>query len=827
MKTIAGKLSVLCGLIVLLAAATTRAGSGVVSIYKIDGLISGTTVRAGQDLRFVFRYNNSGAAGTARASDVSNGFKISSPDGAVWDSVKGSGLGDLTWFYDSAKYDPDQDTGIIDTVPQWSWFAPRFSITFGIVPKITYSHRSEVYDPTGNILGLLAAGFPRMATTFNDSTWSITAYFHDKSAAGKHICVDSSFFGTGGTWKWVGSNLVDYFPTFEGLTPTQPYSGGLPDTRLGSGYCFDLYAPLLTVSTTQLTFTAEAGGSNPPSQTFDVTSTGDALGDHLSFGLIETASWLNKSPTTGTTPRNIQVSANIAGLSAGTYTDSIRVESAGAGNSPLYVRVILNVTSPAPTISVSKSSLSFVGLEGGSNPSPQTFIVKNTGGGILNWSLNHVQPWLNLLPASGLDSAQVSASVSLAGLLTGEYLDTIVVSDPAATNDPVKIAVKLSIGSSLPAIVVDSAINHILLTAGSSINFSRRVFVRNGGVGALTYSITENSSRIQTVVPTAGVAPESVQVNFKLSGVSNLTYHDTIWVSSPEATNSPYPVVFLTRIVDTPAVINVSRDTISFITYLCTQGPTSPLPQDVFHVYNAGGGDPMIVDLVFESELFTVSPTGEEAPILFTVDANYPDLLVGIYYDTILVTSEWATNSPQRVIIRYERSAGTQWEIRIPADSIIIAKQEHTGPADVSFRITNLYPGCMPWSLDEEIPWFTPFKTSGNAPDWFRGLVDVEGLVLGEYRDSMYFVVPGATNSPKRVDLIVRVWRYHGDCNWSGFVDVVDLSWLISFLTTGEPVPRPEYPVGDINCDEMVDLIDLSYLVAYLTTDNVHLCGNP
>lgn len=235
----------------------------------------------------------------------------------------------------------------------------------------------------------------------------------------------------------------------------------------------------------------------------------------------------------------------------------------------------------------------------------------------------------------------------------------------------------------------------------------------------------------------------------------------------------------------------------------------------------------MMVNLVFESDLFTLTSISEEATALFTVQAAYPDLPAGVYYDTILVTSEWAINSPQKVIVRYERSAGTQWKIKLPADSIIIMKQEQTGPGDVDFTIANQFPGCMPWTLDEEIPWFIPSKTSGNAPERFRGLVDIDGLVLGEYRDSMYFVVPGATNSPKRVELIVMVWRFHGDCNWSGFVDVVDLSWLISFLITGEPVPRPEYAVGDINCDEMVDLIDLSYLVAYLTTDYVHLCGNP
>jgi hypothetical protein len=370
-------------------------------------------------------------------------------------------------------------------------------------------------------------------------------------------------------------------------------------------------------------------------------------------------------------------------------------------------------------------------------------------------------------------------------------------------------------------------VNHVLQIAGGSETFSRSVYVRNGGVGALTFSVSENSSRIMSLSPTSGAAPESVQVNFKLGGGNNITYTDTVWVTSPEAVNSPYPVVFLTRIVDAPQVISVSHDTLSFITYLCTQGPDSLLPQGSFFVYNAGGSNPMTVDLAFESDLFTISSNSQEATAYFTVQAAYPSLPAGVYYDTILVTSEWAINSPQRVIVRYERSAGTQWYINMPYDSVTVYGQEHTGPEPVRFRIANQYPGCMPWTVDEEIPWFEPLTSSGNAPDRFLGLVDIDALTLGTYRDSMYIVVPGATNSPRKLVVVTKVWRFHGDMNWSGLVDPVDLTFMVSYLTSGLPLPRPVYQVADVSCDDFVDLVDLSTLVAYLTGAPTYLCGNP
>jgi hypothetical protein len=46
-------------------------------------------------------------------------------------------------------------------------------------------------------------------------------------------------------------------------------------------------------------------------------------------------------------------------------------------------------------------------------------------------------------------------------------------------------------------------------------------------------------------------------------------------------------------------------------------------------------------------------------------------------------------------------------------------------------------------------------------------------------------------------------------------VNLVDLSLLVSYLTTGLPVPDPYG--GNINSTGTIDLADLSYLVAYLT----------
>ena len=54
-------------------------------------------------------------------------------------------------------------------------------------------------------------------------------------------------------------------------------------------------------------------------------------------------SWLTGSPTSGTAPQALQLSANITGLVANTYTGHVTITSAGATNSPSTVTVTLTI----------------------------------------------------------------------------------------------------------------------------------------------------------------------------------------------------------------------------------------------------------------------------------------------------------------------------------------------------------------------------------------------------------------------------------------------------------------------------------------------------
>jgi len=259
--------------------------------------------------------------------------------------------------------------------------------------------------------GLVASDQPKLVVTytFKASSWSESDRF----------CIDIEDFSTN---AFVDLENNEYLPIWPG-----PFCVG--NVPIG----------FLEVTPTILNFSGVVGEVNPPAQMVEITSDQDPL----SFDLIEDISWLLKSPSSGVTPQEISISVTSTGLAAATYFDSVRIESAGAANSPQFLFVEFDLTPSLPEIAVNREAFYFNALAGGDNPPSQTLLISNIGQSVLNWSVSNHESWLNLDPVSGTGAGTVTLSVSTAGLTFGEYHDTVVVSDPMATNSPVLIPSEL------------------------------------------------------------------------------------------------------------------------------------------------------------------------------------------------------------------------------------------------------------------------------------------------------------------------------------------------------------------------------------------------
>jgi hypothetical protein len=99
-------------------------------------------------------------------------------------------------------------------------------------------------------------------------------------------------------------------------------------------------SPALSVSPSSLSFAGGASG-NPASKSLSVSNAG---GGTLTYTVGDDADWLSESPTSGTAPGSVSVTASTAGLAAGTHTATITVDGGTAQGSPATIPVTLTVT---------------------------------------------------------------------------------------------------------------------------------------------------------------------------------------------------------------------------------------------------------------------------------------------------------------------------------------------------------------------------------------------------------------------------------------------------------------------------------------------------
>ena len=104
--------------------------------------------------------------------------------------------------------------------------------------------------------------------------------------------------------------------------------------------------PNLSVSQSAATFNSAFGGSDPARIPVIVTNTG---GGTLTFSASSDSPWLSVTPSSGTAPQMLQVSAALGTLTTASYIGHIKITANGAQGSPATVTATLNVAGPPPS----------------------------------------------------------------------------------------------------------------------------------------------------------------------------------------------------------------------------------------------------------------------------------------------------------------------------------------------------------------------------------------------------------------------------------------------------------------------------------------------
>jgi uncharacterized protein (TIGR03437 family) len=251
--------------------------------------------------------------------------------------------------------------------------------------------------------------------------------------------------------------------TSTGLTPGTNYEGsvtvsvsGVTTLTIPVRFSYQNSAAM-AVSSNQLRFDFQTGGTAPAAQNLGVTSNGVPIAFTAAATTASGGNWLTINPTSGTTAAtggaatNIAVTANPAGLVAGTYTGTITLTSSNASNSPLTVAVTLVVAAPSPPVITAVQSAAsnaptavsagLIMAVKGTNLGPTTGVGAQVTGGFVTTQLGDVRVLFDNVPAPMLFARQDQVNVVAPYFVSTRTSTRVIVEYKGVRSDPVDLRV--------------------------------------------------------------------------------------------------------------------------------------------------------------------------------------------------------------------------------------------------------------------------------------------------------------------------------------------------------------------------------------------------
>ena len=391
--------------------------------------------------------------------------------------------------------------------------------------------------------------------------------------------------------------------------------------------------PVVSVSPQQFQFSAASNGAPTTPQTLIGTSPVDGL----AFSGTTDASWLQLNPSSGASPRLIQVTADPTDLAPMIYHATINISTPNASPAYTLIAVTFNVTAAVPpSLSIDKQSLSFPFPQHG-NARSQTITVSNAGSGALQFTVTATTSaggnWLSASPANAqaLPGSPVALTVtaSPSGLSPGTYSGQLTVAAGAQSQT---VAVTMTISKLDQAILLSQSGLSFLAVQSGGVVPTQSFGVQNIGAGVVNW--TASTSTLAggpdwlQVTPASGssdaAAETSPRVTVSVNGsaLPAGAYYGLVRVDAPGAANTPQVLTVFLQVL--PADANVAGVVQpAQLVFTATAGGESPASQ-LIQVFNiVAGAKSFQSALSADSGLSLITSPGDA-----TLDPQQPTSIV-------------------------------------------------------------------------------------------------------------------------------------------------------------------------------------------------------
>ena len=501
--------------------------------------------------------------------------------------------------------------------------------------------------------------------------------------------------------------------------------------------------PLLSLGNPIGTFNFRAGFPLPQAQNVQIGVSSGQLPYNASVILPPGQNWLTVTPDSGTLPASLSIAVDATGLSSGTYSGQVRVDSPGAANGPLTFPVTLSVSANG-LILVSPTELSFNFQIGMAAPPVQPLIIGTTGGTttftIQTLTNNCGAGWLTVSPVSGTAPSSVQVSINPAGMAVPTLCSGrvgIVNQTGVQTLVPVNLTV-----SSDPLLNVAPRIMTFIGPTGGAPPATQLIQLastdpNNQLFYATQVSTTSGGNWLAVATSSTGQTPASLQVVVNQGTLAPGSYSGVVQINPTGLAPMRVPV---TLVVTSNISIGVAPPSISFT----TQAGASPGPQ-VLNITSQGGPVAFSATALSNVNWLSVTPTTATTPAQLIVSASATGLAPANYDGSITISSGQASNPavtiPAMLIVGQAQN--------LTVNPLTLAFNAAVGDPAPGAQTITVTPssGTVDFKVLAEVNgspnWLKVTPDSGRAPSGITVLVDPTGLAPALYSGTVTITPAG------------------------------------------------------------------------------------
>ncbi|MFN7998225.1 MAG: BACON domain-containing carbohydrate-binding protein [Bryobacteraceae bacterium] len=466
-----------------------------------------------------------------------------------------------------------------------------------------------------------------------------------------------------------------------------------------------------------LSFLAQANGPTPSQQIVLVNGSG---GTYTATPSAQ-GNWLAVSPSSGSTPAQLNVSVIPGTLVAGTYTGNIAIATT-LGTQNVAVTMVVSAN---PVLSSNPGVLNFTYKAGDPAPAAQALTVSVTGGTPQAFSVGTSLPsWVHVAASSGSTPSNLSVTVSPAGLASGTYVANVPLTPALSGSQTLSIPVILTVTGSVSVVPSVSSLT-FTGAAGSGAQSQNVSVVANAPTTFTASASTSNGGGWLSVSPltgTASAAGTPIAVTVNAASLSQGTYQGTITLTSATQVVSLVAVTF--NVGQTPLTVTPTSLTFSY-----TQGGTAPATQTV----QVGGTEAFTATAVTSDSAgwLTATPASGTGPATLTVTANPAGLAPGTHTGTINVTP--AGGAAQSISVTFTVIASNALTVN-PSSLAFFYRAGDVAPAAQTLTIATTSNAAIPFTAAAGgTSWLAVTPASGTAPGTLSVSVTPGNLDAGMY----------------------------------------------------------------------------------------------